>query len=204
VWVKICGITSVEDAELAVECGADAVGVNFVPASPRAVDIATARHIAQTVGARAEVVGVVADVALARLDDLASEVAISMWQLHGHEAPELVRALAPRAYKALRVGAPADAGAFDRYPGDRILADSKREGVLGGSGAPFDWTWVRELARRRDLILAGGLTPENVADAVRAVRPFGVDVASGVEAPGAPRKKDSERVRRFVEAAKRA
>lgn len=203
-WVKICGVTSAEDARAAVDCGADAVGINLVPSSPRAVSVREAELIARAVDARAEVVGVVADLTLARLNQLMTEIRLSLWQLHGNESPELVRALAPRAYKALRVGAPGDAAAFERFAGDRILADSKHAGAPGGSGVAFDWTWVEGVARCRRLILAGGLTAENVADAVRTVRPFGVDVASGVEVPGAPRRKDLERMRRFVEAAKHA
>jgi phosphoribosylanthranilate isomerase len=109
----------------------------------------------------------------------------------------------PEAYKAIRIENETDVAEAARFAGARLLADSKVPGELGGSGKSFDWTLVRELGRKRALVLAGGLHPENVAEAVRSVRPFGVDTASGVEGAD-PRRKDLEKMRRFVSAARAA
>jgi len=108
----------------------------------------------------------------------------------------------PEAYKAIGISNATDAARAAEYGGDRLLVDAKSgtPGVLGGTGQTFDWSLVATLAARRDLIVAGGLTPDNVADAVRALEPFGVDVASGVELPGNPRKKDAALVHAFVAA----
>ena len=133
---------------------------------------------------------------------LRSSTGIEWLQLSGDEPPGVVAALAPHAYKALRIGAAEDVEAAPRYTGGRILVDAKVQGALGGTGQSFDWQLVRELARSRKLVLAGGLRPDNVARAIAEVHPFGVDVASGVER--APGDKDPEAVRRFVEEARRS
>ncbi len=199
-WVKICGITCVEDAQLAADAGADAIGVNLVGASPRSVDEAGARAIADAVRGRVSVVGVVADRDVALLRALRERVGLDLLQLHGDESPELLDALLPAAYKALRIGSAADVERAERYGGELLLVDARVEGALGGTGESFDWRLVEGLARRRRLILAGGLTPDNVARAIRAVGPWGVDVASGVER--SPRQKDPDAVRRFLLAAR--
>jgi phosphoribosylanthranilate isomerase len=180
VWVKICGVTIEEDALDAVDAGADAVGVNLVPSSKRRVEVSVARAIHDAVGSRAQVIAVVADMTLGELGELREATGIRMLQLHGSEPPELVAALLPGAYKAIRVGSAVDVALATRFPGTRMLADSKVSGALGGSGQRFDWTLVRDLAAERELVLAGGLDPDNVAGAIRVVRPFGVDNASGV------------------------
>ena len=201
-YLKICGITSVEDAILATLAGADALGLNFVRTSKRVIDRATAAHISDAVGNRIELVAVVADRSAHELADLREETGIRWLQLHGSEPPEDLELVLPEAFKAIGVGSPADAARAAEYGGDRLLVDAKSgtPGVLGGTGHTFDWSLVAALAARRDLIVAGGLTPQNVADAVRALNPFGVDVASGVELPGNPRKKDAARVHAFVAA----
>ncbi len=201
-WVKICGITSVEDARLAADAGADAIGLNFVPPSPRRVDEADARDIADAVRRRVTLVGVVADLDAAAMRALRQRVGLDLLQLHGSESPELLEAVLPYAYKAVRIGSPEDVDLADSYAGDRLLTDARVEGTLGGTGASFDWRLVQELAARRPLILAGGLTPDNVASAIRSVRPWGVDVASGVER--SRREKDAALVRRFVAEARGA
>lgn len=201
VHVKICGVTSVEDALACVDAGASSIGVNFVSSSPRCVSVETARAIAVAVGERALVVGVVADLEVDAMRRLKDEAQLGCLQLHGDERPEVVAALLPHAYKALRIAGEWDVARAGLYPGEYILVDAKVEGVLGGTGRVFDWDLVRDLASARRLTLAGGLTPENVAAAVRAVRPFAVDVASGVEG-ASPRKKDLSRVRDFIEAAR--
>lgn len=202
-WVKICGVTSVEDALHAIDAGADAIGVNFVESSPRRVEVATARAVREAVGDRAEVVAVVADRSLDDLRELRERSGIRSLQLHGAEPPDLVAALLPEAYKAVRIGAAADVADAARFPGERLLTDTKLPGVLGGSGQSFDWSLVTDLARARRIVLAGGLRPDNVAEAVRRVQPFGVDTASGVEGAD-PRRKDHDAVTRFVRVARAA
>jgi phosphoribosylanthranilate isomerase len=203
-YVKICGITSVEDALLAARAGADALGLNFVPASKRVIDIATAAHISDAVGGTVELVGVVANRSVPELEELRAATGIRWLQLHGAEAPEELELLLPTAFKAVAIESPADVALADEYGGDRLLVDAKINGELGGTGQRFDWSLAVPLAKRRDLIVAGGLTPETVGDALRVLRPFGVDVASGVEAPGNRRAKDPARVRAFIDAVRRA
>ncbi len=203
--VKICGITSVDDALMAVDAGASALGVNFIPTSVRVVSTALAREIARAVGTRALVVGVVANLDVATMRALRDAAEIGCLQLHGSETEADVGTLLPHAYKAIRVGDAADVERARAFPGDYILVDAKVPGTLGGTGATFDWALVTELARARRLTLAGGLTPDNVAAAVKAVRPYCVDVASGVElAGGRPGQKDPARVARFIAEARGA
>ncbi len=202
-WIKICGVTSPEQARLAVAAGADAVGVNLVPSSKRRVDDDTARAVVRAVGDDAEVVAVVADLDVAELRALAARTGVHSLQLHGGESPAVVAELAPLAYQAVRIATAADVTAARAFSGARLLADAKVAGELGGTGHAFDWALVTELARERPLVVAGGLTPENVGRAVQAVRPYGVDTASGVEGPN-PRVKDPDKVRRFIETARRA
>lgn len=201
-YVKICGVTTEADAALAVDAGASAVGLNFVGASPRCVDAAAARRIADAVRGRARIVGVVADLDAAAARRLAHEVGLDALQLHGDEPDDVVVALAPLAYRAIRVAGPEDAIRAASAPGDEVLVDAFVPGRLGGTGVRVAPALVAPLARARRVILAGGLTPANVAEAVAAVRPWGVDVASGVER--APGVKDTELVRAFVAAARAA
>lgn len=200
--VKICGVTSVAEAELCVEAGADAIGLNFYPRSPRCVDQALARKIVAAVGHAALTVGVFVDATLDAIRALQASAGFRCVQLHGDEPPELLAELLPHAYKAMRVkdeGSIADAR---RYGGEHILLDAYVPGEPGGTGHRFHWQLAVPLARERKVTLAGGLKPDNVADAVRAVRPFCVDVASGVEAR--PGLKDAAAVRAFITAAKSA
>jgi len=202
VHVKICGVTSPEDARTCVRRGASAVGVNLVPTSLRYVERDVARSIALAVGKEALVVAVVRDLSVPAMLEVIREVGCGCLQLHGTEPPESLGPLLPHAYKALPVATAEDVRQADRYGGDWILLDAKTASGSGGTGETFDWTLARELARVRKVILAGGLSPANVAEAVRVVRPHTVDVASGVERPGRPREKDPELVRAFVAAAR--
>jgi len=201
-WVKVCGVTSVTAAELVLEAGADALGLNLVPASPRSIGVELARMIRDRVAGRLEVVLVVADLDRPALRALMNQLEPDWLQLHGSEAPDLLESVLPRAYKAIHVRQAQDVQVAESFLGDRILVDAKVPGKLGGTGTPFDYELTLELARRRRLILAGGLTPETVAAAVTRVKPFGVDVASGVEPHNEPRSKDPDKVAAFVRAAK--
>lgn len=202
VQVKICGLTSVEEALYAVDMGADAIGLNFWPKTPRCVDVVTAKAIVQAVGNRAQIVGVFVDLAPHDIKELRLSVGFSWAQLHGDEPPQSVQALLPDAYKAIGVE---DGRAIELarlYPGEHLLLDASVPGMPGGTGRTFDWAIAAEVAQERKLTLAGGLHPGNVAEAVRQVRPYRVDVASGVESE--PGRKDPERVRAFIEAARAA
>jgi len=199
-YVKICGITRDEDALSAVQLGATAVGLNFVPSSKRRVDDARAREIADAVRGKVELVGVVADMAVTEMRALRDGLGLDFLQLHGNEDDACVNEMLPKAFKAVRIGNAEDARLAELVPGDRILADAKVDGALGGTGKTLDWALVRRLAEEHKVLLAGGLTTENVALAVSLVSPFGVDVASGVES--SPGVKDPALVRSFIEAAR--
>jgi phosphoribosylanthranilate isomerase len=200
--IKICGVTSVEQAVACIELGADALGVNFVDSSPRRVDVGTARTIALAIGTRALVVGVVADLSVAAMRALVTATRVGCLQLHGDEPAEDVATLLPHAYKAIRVASEEDVRRAESMPGEFVMVDAKVAGVLGGSGHLVDWSLVKGLAKRRKLVLAGGLTAENVAAAVTSVRPWCVDVASGVEV--SPGVKDLAKVKALVEAVRAA
>jgi phosphoribosylanthranilate isomerase len=202
VWVKICGITCVEDALVARDAGADAIGLNFVPTSKRAISRKLGRAIIESVRGDMKLIGVVADLELKELEDLRSDLRLDALQLHGSEPPSLLSSLLPGAFKAIHVGSSADAENAEHYPGEVVLVDAKVNGQLGGTGQLFDWSLVRALSAKRKIVLAGGLTSQNVAGAIAEVRPFGVDVASGVERADTPRRKDADKVLSFVKKAK--
>jgi len=200
--VKICGLTTPYDALRCIEAGADAIGLNFWPGSPRCVNVPTARSIVEVGGDHARLVGVFVDFTVDQVREILRETGIDWAQLHGDEPPEFLAELLPTAYKAIGVK---DGSAIElarSYPGEHLLLDASVPRMPGGTGRTFDWAIAAEVAKERKLTLAGGLTPDNVAEAVHEVRPFQVDVASGVES--APGRKDPELVRRFVEAAKAA
>ena len=198
--VKICGVTTVADAVAIADLGASAIGLNFVASSKRRVDVPTARAIADAVRGRVLVVGVIADLSLAEARALVEDAGLECLQLHGDEPPDALAPLLPHAYKALRIGDASDVDRARTYAGDYLLVDAKVPGELGGTGHAFDWSLVTDLARERRLTLAGGLRPDTVAEAIRQVRPWCVDVAGGVES--APGVKDLALVAAFVRAAK--
>jgi phosphoribosylanthranilate isomerase len=203
-YVKVCGITHPNDALSAVSAGADALGFNFVPASKRRVDVELARSIIERLRGQIVTVAVVADLPTREALELLSTLGADRLQLHGDESQEQLLALAPHAFKALRVGGAEDVERALSFPGHPLLVDAKVAGQLGGTGHTIDWPLVVPLARQRPLLLAGGLTPENVEQAVSVVRPWGVDTASGVDSSADPRRKDPDKLRRFVAAARRA
>lgn len=199
VHVKICGITRLEDALLAAELGADALGLVFWPDSPRFIDPFRARKIVRALPPLVTPVGVFVDQPIAYVEGVASLVRLGAVQLHGSEGPEFTGSLSYRVIKAVPLGAGAPAPEVGIWPEDVVLLLDAHDPVrYGGTGRTVDWTAAAPVARARRSILSGGLTPDNVAGAIDAVRPYGVDVSSGVEA--APGKKDPDRLRRFFAA----
>lgn len=201
VKVKTCGVTVVEDARAAAELGVAAVGFNFYPASPRFVSSAIARRIAAQLPPHVCRVGVFVNESRDRVEAIADEVGLTALQFHGDEPPAACEHWRWKVIKAIRVRDRSALTAASAYPVDLILADAYVEGTFGGSGKRVAVELLEELDPAR-LIVAGGLTPENVAEVVRRLRPFGVDVASGVE--HAPGRKDPILMRRFIENANAA
>jgi len=201
VRVKICGITNLEDARLAVELGASALGFVFYPKSPRYIEPAVARKIITHLPPLVTTVGVFVNESEETLQRVVKEVGLDLVQLHGNESPDLCARFFPKVIKALRVREPEDLNLIPAYKGRirAVLLDTYVEGLPGGTGQSFNW----ELAQRAKqfgipLILAGGLRPENIREALQTVRPFAVDVSSGVEA--FPGKKDPEKLRALLKA----
>jgi len=202
VRVKICGITNLPDGLAAAEAGADALGFVFAE-SPRRVSVEVAREIIGRLPPYVTAVGVFVDESLQEVRRTAAEAALGAVQLHGSEGPEVVRALAPLGcIKAFRVRSRGDLEAMARYRAQGYLVDAFVPGQAGGTGRTIDWSMFAGFEPPGPLILSGGLMPENVAEAVRIVRPYAVDVSSGVEAE--PGRKDPERVRSFIQRAREA
>ncbi len=206
--VKICGLKTLEHALAAVEAGADLLGFNFYPPSPRFISVEECRRICQALrqrGVTVRLVGVFVNPSLAEVEDALQRCGLDLAQLSGAESPELLTALAGRAFKGLR---PASAGELEQalaayLPPAAVpawLVDAYHPALFGGTGQTGDWSLAAGLARRVSLLLAGGLTARNVAQAVEQVQPWGVDVASGVES--APGVKDPHKIRQFIRAAK--
>lgn len=199
--IKICGIKTVKDALAAMEAGADLIGFNFYPKSPRYIDVGICRDIMSVMRKHGHVtyVGVFVNASVEEVYATIETCGLSLAQLHGDETPEMLHALNGKAFKAFR-GIPLDITGYERNDAPALLVDAAVKGIYGGSGVTADWSAAAELAKKYPLLLAGGLTPENVADAVRQVKPWGVDVASGVES--APGEKDAAKMSAFVKAVK--
>jgi phosphoribosylanthranilate isomerase len=210
--VKICGVTTPGDADHAVACGADAVGINFYRGSPRRADEEAAREIVRAVGGRAEVVAVFVNEKPDAITSLCARLGIFRVQLHGDERAEDAASMTLWRLKAVHAGGEVDLAPLRTYPCEAYLVDAGSAGAYGGTGRPLPWAALRD--RFGDLlavpgtggpgkpwVLAGGLSPENVERAIALARPHAVDVASGVET--APGRKDPEKVAAFVERARR-
>ena len=194
-FIKVCGITTEADALVAIGLGIDAVGVIFAPSS-RQVSIATAGDIVRRLPPEALTIGVFRNEASPRVVEIANQLGLGGVQLHGHETPDEVRYIAervPLVIKALPAESP-DIKKFEDFGADLLLID----GPSPGSGRVFDWRLAEGVADSDRLIVSGGLDPDNVAGAIEQLRPFGVDVASGVEM--APGVKDPRRMKAFVDA----
>jgi len=196
VRVKLCGISRLEDALLGVELGVDAVGFNFVEGSPRRVAPAQARRIGAALPPFITKVGVFADELPRVMEATALLAGLNCLQLHGDEPPEACAAIDLPWYKAHRVGPDFDPEIVKRYPSGTFLLDTRVPGRRGGTGRTFDWTVARQAAAFGRVILAGGLRPVNVAEAIAAARPYAVDVNSGVETSAG--RKDHGLLREFV------
>jgi phosphoribosylanthranilate isomerase len=201
--VKFCGITRLEDAEEAVRLGAWAIGLNHWASSPRRCDPAIAVEISAAVRRKLSVVGVFVNAPLDEVVRAAEDESLAMLQLHGDEGPDFCREAARRTgckvIKAMRVRSTADVVAAEAFRTDYHLFDAHRPGRPGGTGESFDWELLADRRSEVPMILAGGLVPDNVSEALGIVRPFAVDVASGVES--APGIKDHALMAAFAEAA---
>ena len=199
-FVKICGVTSEEDALLAIAMGADAVGFNFVPSSPRFLAVSRAADIVKRLPPEILTVGIFRDEAKERVVDLVNQSGVRAAQLHGHESAEASHWVRSRVSLVIKVfpGGDPELAKAAGYGADIVMVDS----ASPGSGQVFDWSLAEGAPSGLRLLLAGGLTPDNVGEAIERVRPWGVDVASGVES--APGVKDPTLVRQFISAAKEA
>ena len=201
VRVKICGITNLADAQVAVEAGADALGFNFYEKSPRFVSLKTAAEISRSLPPFTLRVGVFVNPSEELVRQAVGECSLNLLQIHGDEPPEFCTQFGLMSMKAFRVRDAESLKELAKYHTDAWLLDAYVSDTFGGTGEKFNWHLAAELPKSgRPVFLAGGLTPENVAEAIRQVQPFGVDVSSGVES--SPGRKDPGKVRSFINSAK--
>jgi phosphoribosylanthranilate isomerase len=208
--VKICGLRTIDEALIALEAGADLLGFNFYPASPRFIRPLTCARLITRIrdrGLPGVFVGVFVNQSAAEIRVILDQCGLDLAQLSGDEPAETLEALGERAFKAFRPASLEDLEECERkYPRRSIapawLIDGNRRGAYGGTGKKADWKLARAIAQRSPILLAGGLNPENVSVAIREVRPWGVDVASGVEC--APGEKDPQKVLDFIGAARQS
>ena len=194
--IKICGITHLTDALTAVEAGADALGFNFVPDTPRFVKPDQVAAIVAELPPFITTVGVFASKDAAKLSTIANQCRLDAIQLHADVTPEFCRNLDRRVIKAVRVKDESSLSILSDYDVNAFLLDAYVEGKLGGTGKVFDWDLALQAKDYGRIIVAGGLNPDNVAHAVRYVKPYGVDVSSGVESH--PGRKDPDKIRKFI------
>ena len=205
IHVKICGITNLDDALAAVDCVADYLGFNFYPLSPRFIEPPRCARISETLRQRypqVRLVGVFVNAPVDQVQATLQNCGLHLAQMHGDETPDILAALAGWAYKALRSIPEENMAGFIRHaqPFPRLLLDANVTGAFGGTGKTADWAAAAALAKQYPIFLAGGLKPENVAEAIARVKPWGVDTASGVEA--APGRKDPLKLKLFIHLAR--
>ena len=203
VKVKICGITSYEDAAAAVEAGADALGFVFYDKSPRCINPVRAAGIISRLPPFIQTVGLFVNEETAQVNWTADYCGLDVVQLHGDETPEDCLEVKRRVIKAFRIQKIISIAPLEKYQDYQVsgyLLDAWSPDAYGGTGRTFNWELAQAAKQFGPVVLAGGLTPENVAEAIRVVKPYGVDVSSGVET--APGKKDADMVREFIRAAK--
>ena len=200
--IKICGIKTLKDALVAIEAGADYLGFNFYPKSVRFIEKETCAGITSVLKRehpQIKFIGVFVNSPVEEVKNILETCSLDLAQLHGDETPEMFAQLEPNVFRAFR-GIPSDVIGYERNEAPAFLVDAAVKGVYGGSGVTADWSAAKELAKKYPLLLAGGLTPENIADAVRRVKPWGVDTASGVES--SPGLKDEAKMVAFVKEVK--
>jgi phosphoribosylanthranilate isomerase len=205
--VKVCGITNLDDAELAVALGAWTIGMIFYDGSPRGASLEQAERIGAALRRKVQLCGVFVNASLEQVVQTSEQVGLTMLQLHGEEGPsfcaEAARRTGARVIKAAQVSGPGDVRDLARFHVDFHLLDARasgpeRSGLRGGTGETFDWGLLAARRSKVPLILSGGLSPQNVAEAITLVRPHAVDTASGTEA--APGHKDPQKLRAFFQA----
>jgi phosphoribosylanthranilate isomerase len=199
--VKICGITNLEDAERAIEYGADALGFIFVPASPRYVPTEIAASIISRLPSTVQKVGVFVNESERKIHSMIEQTGITHLQFHGDEMPDDLAGYTLPVWKAFRVSPAFDVAVISKYSADAYLLDTFSSKSYGGTGKTFDWRIAARVKQYGNIILSGGLNPHNVADAVRTVQPYGIDVNSGVEAT--PGKKDAAKLKKLFDELKR-
>jgi len=197
VKIKICGITSAEDAQLAARFGADALGFVFWERSPRSVTPEEAAGIIAELPPFVTAVGVFVDEDVNRVNEIIKTTGITLAQLHGRETPEYCQQIDGRIIKAVRVKDSESLKGLDGYRASAILLDAFIKGQPGGTGLSFDWSLLEGMEFKGDVVLSGGLTPDNIEEALRGYAPYAVDTSSGVEA--GPGRKDPEKLRAFIE-----
>lgn len=202
VRIKICGITNIEDARDAVECGADAIGFVFHKRSPRAVTPETVRMIIELLPPFISTVGVFVDENRSVIEEIMKVTSLDLIQLHGSEPPDACH-LSRKVVKAIRVNDISDLRPMTKYRVSAFLLDTFSPHEAGGTGRIFNWDIAVEAKNFGRIILAGGLTPHNVAEAIRSVQPYGIDVSTGVEGE-MKGKKDRTKLRQFIETARNA
>lgn len=206
--VKICGLSTPETLTVAIDAGADFVGLVFYAPSPRHVEIEVAAYLAKQIPSNVEAVGLFVNPTDEYLQNVLNEVALTMIQLHGHESIERVRQVKQKfnlpVIKALPIETIDDLTAAQAYDNiaDWLLFDAKAETLPGGNGTPFDWNILKDYKGASPWMLAGGLTPKNIAEALKIVTPDALDVSSGVESD--PGQKETDKIRSFIQSAKQA
>ena len=199
--VKICGTTSLKDAFLAVESGADAIGFIFYKMSPRNISQKAAKEIILQLPPFIETVGVFVNETSDKINRIAEQCKLNSIQLHGEESPALCRRVKRKVIKAFRVKNADSLKSIASYDVSGFLLDSYNDGSKGGTGQVFDWNLALRVKKQGPVILAGGLNPYNVFTAIHRVKPYGVDVCSGVEK--SPGIKDHEKIREFIKSVRR-
>ena len=194
VKVKICGITNYNDAMTSIELGADALGFNFYKKSPRNIDPSQAKSLIESLPPLVSMVGVFVDeFSPERVANIAHGVGVGSVQLHGSEGPEYAKKISGvRVFKAFRIDDKFDIESISNFPANAFFLDTKDKLLKGGTGKSFDWTIALEIKKKGRIILAGGLKPENVFEAICKVQPYGIDVCSGIESE--PGKKDRKKL----------
>ncbi len=195
-FVKICGVTNIDDARFALECGADAIGLNFYERSPRFVTIDRAVEIVSQLPEHKSKIGVFVNASRKRIREVTRAVSLSAVQLIGKEGPDDLINFESSVIKVFRVYPGFEVEVLRNYVVDAFLLDTYQDETYGGSGKTFDWNFAIAAKEYGKVILSGGLNPDNIEDAVRYVQPYGVDVSSGVELR--PGRKDPRKVREFI------